>query len=66
LSLRAGASGRCKTSISLSSMNHSTTSPRPNSMAWATAEGKLMYHCSLFCRLISWTFVGNPMATSVV
>jgi hypothetical protein len=45
----------------LLSTNHSTVSPRENSMAWATAEGKLMYHCSLAWRLISWTLVGNPM-----
>jgi hypothetical protein len=31
----------------LSSTNHSTVSPREKSMAWARAEGKLMYHCSL-------------------
>ena len=30
-------------------------------MAWATAEGKLTYHCSLDLRLMSWTLVGNPM-----
>jgi len=30
-------------------------------MAWARAEGKLMYHCWLFLRLMSWTLVGNPM-----
>jgi hypothetical protein len=37
----------------LSSISHSTVSPRENSMAWATAEGKLMYHCSLVWRLMS-------------
>jgi hypothetical protein len=31
-------------------MIHSTISPRENSMAWAKAAGKLMYHCSLFWR----------------
>src|SRR5437764_13387462 len=25
------------------------------------AEGKLMYHCSLAWRLMSWTLVGKPM-----
>src|SRR5580658_10067254 len=25
------------------------------------AEGKLMYHCSLALRLMSWTLVGKPM-----
>jgi len=29
-----------------------------NSMAGAPTEGKLMYHCSLSLRLISWTLVG--------
>ncbi len=33
-------------------------------MAWATAEGKLMYHCSLALRLMSWTLVGKPMGAS--
>jgi hypothetical protein len=42
-------------------MIHSTVSPRSNSIAWATAEGKLIYHCSLSLRLISWTLVGNPI-----
>jgi hypothetical protein len=45
----------------LSSTVHSTVSPRTKSMAWARAEGKLIYHCSLDRRLMSWTFVGNPM-----
>jgi hypothetical protein len=27
------------------------------------AEGKLMYHCSLALRLMSWTLVGKPMVT---
>jgi len=62
LSADAGGSVRLSTSCDLSSTIHSTTSPRWNSMAWATALGKLMYHCSLCLRLISWTFVGNPMA----
>jgi hypothetical protein len=45
----------------LSSMDHSTVSPREKSRAWATAEGKLMYHCSLERRLMSWTLVGKPI-----
>src|SRR4030067_353329 len=49
---------RCRTSCPLSSMIHSTIPPRSNSIARATAEGKLMYHCSLSLRLISWTLVG--------
>lgn len=56
-----GASRRRRASRALSSTIHSTVSPRENSMAWATAEGKLMYHCSLDLRLMSWTLVGNPM-----
>jgi hypothetical protein len=47
-----------KTRLALSSMIHSTVSPRSNSMAWAMAAGKLMYHCSLCRRLINWTLVG--------
>jgi len=27
-------------------------------MAWARAEGKLMYHCSLAWLWMSWTLVG--------
>jgi hypothetical protein len=34
----------------LSSMDHSTVSPREKSMAWAMAAGKLIYHCSLDLR----------------
>ena len=56
----AGVAVRRKASRLLSSTNHSTTSPRENSMAWARAEGKLMYHCSLARRLMSWTLVGKP------
>src|SRR5260370_6765152 len=41
----AGALRRRRSKRVLSSTIHSTTSPRLNSMAWATAEGKLMYHC---------------------
>jgi hypothetical protein len=44
-----------------SSTDHSTVSPRAKSMAWARAEGKLIYHCSLALRWMSWTLVGNPM-----
>jgi len=45
----------------LSSIIHSTTSPFSNSIACATAAGKLIYHCSLLVRLMSWIFVGNPI-----
>jgi hypothetical protein len=61
-----GAWGRRSASRDLSSMSHSTVSPRANSMACATAEGKLMYHCSLALRLMSWTLVGKPMGTSTL
>jgi hypothetical protein len=30
-------------------------------MAWARAEGKLMYHCALAWRLMSCTLVGKPI-----
>jgi len=43
----AGGFSRRRANKLLSSTIHSTVSPRVNSMAWATAEGKLMYHCSL-------------------
>jgi hypothetical protein len=59
-STEAGGAARRKANSPLSSTNHSTLSPRENSMAWARAEGKLMYHCSLAWRLISWTLVGKP------
>ena len=49
----------------LSSMDHSTDSPREKSMACATAEGKLMYHCWLDLRLMSWTLVGRPIAPHI-
>src|SRR5512140_2852947 len=42
---------RRRASRLLSSMDHSTVSPREKFMACATAEGKLMYHCSLDLRL---------------
>jgi hypothetical protein len=45
----------------LSSIDHSTVSPREKSRAWARAEGKLIYHCSLALRLMSWTLVGKPI-----
>ena len=48
-----GGSRRRSASRVLSSMIHSTVSPRENSIAWATAEGKLMYHCSLALRWMS-------------
>jgi len=38
---------RRRASMALDSTIHSTVSPRANSIAWAMAEGKLMYHCSL-------------------
>ena len=60
-STEAGGAARRKANRPLSSTNHSTISPRENSMAWARAEGKLMYHCSLVWRLINCTLVGNPM-----
>jgi hypothetical protein len=50
----------------LSSMDHSTISPREKSRAWATAEGKLMYHCSLALRLMSWTLVGKPKGPPIL
>src|SRR5690606_2573003 len=56
-----GQPGRCRIRLALSSTIHSTTSPRSNSMACATAEGKLMYHWTLFLRLISCTLVGKPI-----
>jgi hypothetical protein len=49
----------------LSSMDHSTDSPREKSMACATAEGKLMYHCWLDLRLMSWTLVGKAIAPHI-
>lgn len=59
-----GGSRRRSARSALSSTIHSTVSPRENSMAWAMAEGKLMYHCSLDCRLMSCTLVGKPIFTS--
>lgn len=63
-SSEGGGEGRRKASKPLFSTNHSTVSPRENSRAWARAEGKLMYHCSLVWRLMSWTLVGKPMEAS--
>src|ERR1039457_625182 len=60
-STAGGVEARRSASKLLSSTNHSTVSPRENSMAWARAEGKLMYHCSLDWRLMTWTLVGNPI-----
>ena len=60
-STAGGVEARRRASSPLSSTNHSTVSPRENSMAWARAEGKLMYHCSLAWRLMSCTLVGNPI-----
>ena len=57
-----GGLRRRRASKLLSSMDHSTVSPREKSMACATAEGKLMYHCSLDLRLMSWTLVGRPIS----
>jgi len=59
--MEGGGLRRRRASRLLSSIDHSTVSPRAKSKAWATAEGKLMYHCSLALRLMSWTFVGNPI-----
>jgi hypothetical protein len=56
-----GGLRRRRASKLLSSMDHSTVSPREKSMACATAEGKLIYHCSLDLRLMSWTLVGRPI-----
>jgi len=66
LRAEGGGSRRRRTNWALSSMSHSTVSPRWNSMAWATAAGKLTYHCSLAFRLMSWTLVGYPMAILLV
>lgn len=52
-----GGCRRRKASSALSSMIHSTVSPRENSMACATADGRLTYHCSLALRLMSCTLV---------
>ena len=52
-SFEAGGSLLFSTSVALSSTNHSTTSARSNSMACATAAGRLIYHCSLFFLLMS-------------
>jgi hypothetical protein len=57
----AGGASRRNARRALSSTIHSTVSPRENSMAWAMAEGKLMYHCSLVLRLMSCTLVGKPI-----
>ena len=54
-----GVERRCTMRLALSWMIHSTVSPLVNSMAWATAEGKLMYHCWLCRRWMSWTLVEN-------
>jgi len=43
-------------------MTHSTVSPAMNSMAWATAEGTQMCHCSRPFRSLHWTLVVFPMA----
>jgi hypothetical protein len=60
-SVGAGGWRRRRASRLLSSTVHSTVSPREKSIAWARAEGKLIYHCSLAWRLMSWTLVGKPM-----
>ena len=62
--IEGGGWRRRSASRLLSSMDHSTVSPRVKSMACATAEGKLMYHCSLDLRLMSWTLVGRPIDLS--
>ena len=61
LSDSGGGLSRRRRRWALSRMIHSTISPRWNSMACAMAEGKLMYHCSLCFRLMSWTLVGYPI-----
>ena len=61
-----GGLRRRRASKLLSSMDHSTVSPRVKSMACATADGKLMYHCSLDLRLMSWTLVGRPIVRYLV
>jgi hypothetical protein len=61
-----GGLRRRRASKLLSSMDHSTVSPREKSIACATAEGKLMYHCSLDLRLMSWTLVGRPIVSYLV
>jgi hypothetical protein len=48
-----GGLSRRSARSALSSMIHSTVSPRENSIACATAEGRLTYHCSLALRLMS-------------
>jgi hypothetical protein len=65
---RRGAGGlrRRRASRLLSSMDHSTVSPREKPMACAMAEGKLMYHCSLDLRLMSWTLVGRPIGAPFI
>ena len=50
----------------LSWMTHSTISPFENSMACAIGAGKLMYHCWLSLRWMSWTLVGYPMTISLL
>jgi hypothetical protein len=60
-STEEGGATRRRASNPLFSTNHSTVSPRANSMDWARAEGKLMYHCSLVRRWMSWTLVGKPI-----
>jgi hypothetical protein len=52
-STEGGVEARRNANSPLSSTNHSTVSPRENSMARARAEGKLMYHCSLERRWMS-------------
>ena len=52
LSTDVGGAVRRRTSCARSSMSHSTTSPRSNLMACATAEGKWTNHCLLFGLLI--------------
>ena len=61
-----GAEGRRRAKRLFCSTIHSTVSRRANSMAWARAEGKWMYHCWLALRWMSWTLVGNPKAASSI
>lgn len=48
-----GGASRRSARSALSSTTHSTVSPRENSIACATADGRLTYHCSLDLRLMS-------------
>lgn len=53
LRTEGGGARRRRARRLLSTTIHSTFSLAENSIAWAIAEGKLMYHCSLVLRLMS-------------